>query len=134
MAEPSYAASKYPVREDIREAHQVVFRGFAKAGTWWTGSERLAIAAEARAARDCSLCAKRKAALSPFSIDGEHDGCGQLAPLDTRGHEDTPGALHLRRRHAAVVARVAVDLRHDHDFHGVEAGPAERREMSTTNC
>lgn len=79
MSEPSYRNAKYPVHEDLAETHLEAFRRFARAGTWWTGAERLAIAAEARAARDCALCAERKAALSPFSIDGVHDGPGGLA-------------------------------------------------------
>ncbi len=47
-------------------------------GTWWTGTERRAIALEARAARDCALCAERKVALSPFLVDGFHDGPAEL--------------------------------------------------------
>ncbi len=42
-------------------------------GGWLTARERIAVAAEARQAHACALCAARKAALSPFSVDGEHD-------------------------------------------------------------
>ena len=42
-------------------------------GGWLSARERIAVAAEARGASTCSLCAERKAALSPFSVDGEHD-------------------------------------------------------------
>jgi len=45
----------------------------ARAGGWFDGRERIAIAAEARAARDCGFCAERKAALSPYSVAGRHD-------------------------------------------------------------
>lgn len=52
----------------------------ARSGTWWNASERLAIAFVARAAHDCLLCAERKAALSPFSVEGAHVGSTDLAP------------------------------------------------------
>jgi hypothetical protein len=48
------------------------FAELARAGGWFSGRERLAIAREARAARTCGLCADRKAALSPYSVTGTH--------------------------------------------------------------
>ena len=45
-----------------------------QAGGWFDGHERIAIAAQARAARQCGFCADRKAALSPYAVKGEHDG------------------------------------------------------------
>jgi hypothetical protein len=69
------------VRPDIVEAHQSAWRRIAAAGTWWTGEERVAIAAESRAAAYCQLCRERKAALSPNSVEGEHDHVtGQTRP------------------------------------------------------
>ncbi len=47
-------------------------------GSWWSGAERLALAHEARAARDCALCAQRKQALSPYSIDEHHVATREL--------------------------------------------------------
>ncbi len=44
----------------------------AKPGNWWRGEDRVAIAAETRNAVNCELCKERKAALSPFSVKGEH--------------------------------------------------------------
>ncbi len=67
-----YAESAYPVREDIPEAHRRAWARLAAPGSWWTGSERVALAAETRAAAGCSLCRDRKRALSPFQVDGEH--------------------------------------------------------------
>lgn len=46
-----YSSSDVPVREDLRAAHEAVFRELSEAGTWWTGAERIAIAAAARRAR-----------------------------------------------------------------------------------
>jgi len=44
----------------------------AAPGTWWTGRERVAIAAEVRAARDCAACHARRLALSPEAVVGGH--------------------------------------------------------------
>lgn len=52
----------------------------AAAGTWFTGEERLAIAAESRQAVHCALCRARKEALSPYQVDGTHDALGRLDP------------------------------------------------------
>ena len=46
-----YEGAAAPVREDLRDAHETVFAELASPGTWWTGVERLAIAASARRAR-----------------------------------------------------------------------------------
>lgn len=70
----SYTAAPVEVRADIIDLHQRIWAWLAQPGLWWTGAERIAIAAELRRARDCSLCAERKAALSPFAIDGAIDG------------------------------------------------------------
>jgi len=80
MTQIDYSASAYPVRPDLIDVHQQLLDHLSASGTWWSGEERRAIAEEARAARDCALCADRKQALSPFSIEGEHDGPGTLAP------------------------------------------------------
>lgn len=61
-----------PVRQDIIDAHAMVLTRLALPGTWWTGAERVAIAAEARAARHCHVCAERKAALSPSMVTDPH--------------------------------------------------------------
>jgi hypothetical protein len=61
------------IRPDLVAAHRNAWDRLSKAGTWWTGTERIAIAAESRVAVDCKLCAERKEALSPFSVAGDHD-------------------------------------------------------------
>jgi hypothetical protein len=66
------------LRDDLVVAQERILASLTSPGTWWTGAERRAIALESRAARDCVLCAERKAALSPFSVDGEHDGPAEL--------------------------------------------------------
>lgn len=74
-----YATSEVPVRDDIRRAHRTAWARLASPGSWWTGAERVAIAAEVRRARGCALCRERKAALSPAAVSGEHD-CGGGLP------------------------------------------------------
>lgn len=72
----SYAA--FEVRADLVAAHQRIWKHLAQAGSWLTGAERVAIAAETRAAADCSLCAERKGAASPYMVDGKHDTTSEL--------------------------------------------------------
>jgi alkylhydroperoxidase family enzyme len=74
----SYADSPYTVRDDLAAAHARVWDRLAEAGTWLDGETRIQVAAETRHARDCALCARQKAALSPFAIKGEHDSLGAL--------------------------------------------------------
>lgn len=66
------------IRDDLATARENSWDRLASPGTWWTGPERIAIAAETRRATNCALCRARKEALSPFVIDGEHDGGGEL--------------------------------------------------------
>lgn len=73
-----YASSEVPVRDDIAEAHRHAWGHLASAGCWFSGAERIALAAEARNARRCPLCEERKQALSPASVVGPHRGLGAL--------------------------------------------------------
>jgi alkylhydroperoxidase family enzyme len=77
----TYADSPYPIREDIREAHGEYWHRLAKPGSWWTGSERVAIAREARTARSCAYCVERKSALSPYAGNPEHTSDSSLNEL-----------------------------------------------------
>ncbi len=60
------------MREELATTQAQAWQRLAAPGTWWTGAERVAIAAEARHARDCLLCAERAAALSPLAVGGAH--------------------------------------------------------------
>jgi hypothetical protein len=79
MAELLYADAPFAVRDDLAAAHRRALERIARPGRWWTGAERVAIAAEARAARDCKLCTERKAALSPGAVAGAHDAASELS-------------------------------------------------------
>jgi hypothetical protein len=62
-----------PIRQDLQDAHRYLLAHVAAPGAWWTGAERVAIAAESRAAATCRLCRDRRAALSPAAVRGRHD-------------------------------------------------------------
>jgi len=63
-----------PIRPDLAAAHRRAWERISRPGTWLDGAERVAVAAAARDARDCPLCAERKQALSPYAVDGRHAG------------------------------------------------------------
>ena len=72
--------SRLPVRADLLAAQDHFLEHVRSPGTWWTGAERSAIAAESRAADDCGLCRERKAALSPNGVSGPHEAVAVLSP------------------------------------------------------
>ena len=76
----SYDDAPVMVRPDIAATHQAAWERLRRPGTWWTGRERTAIAAETRAARECALCRDRKRAVSPYAVDGAHDRVSDLPP------------------------------------------------------
>jgi len=76
-----YASTPFPIRDDLSAAHARAWARIARPGPWWDGAARVAIAAETRNATLCRLCRRRKEALSPLSIEGAHDGLGQLCEI-----------------------------------------------------
>jgi hypothetical protein len=66
------------LRHGVGRAVDRTWKRIGKPGTVWTGAQRVTIAQEFRLARSCDLCAERKAALSPFAVDGTHAGAGDL--------------------------------------------------------
>lgn len=74
----AYESSPYPIRQDLRDAYGSYWEDLARAGSWWTGADRVAIAQEARNATTCSYCEARKAALSPYNFPGDHDSTTTL--------------------------------------------------------
>jgi alkylhydroperoxidase family enzyme len=76
--ELDYSDAPIPVREDLPASHRRAFERLARPGTWWSGEERIAIAEAVRGAGSCSLCARRRDALSPLAVDGVHDHAGVL--------------------------------------------------------
>ena len=80
MAYFEYLDSPYPVREDLAAAHRAYWRTLSEPGNWFSGAERVAIAAEVRSAVDCIFCQQRKQALSPYTLTGEHSAGDDLPP------------------------------------------------------
>src|SRR5215510_12791843 len=67
-----------PFRRDLIDAIDRAWRHLSAPGTWWTGAQRIRMVAEARNAAQCPLCQRRKAAISPYSLLGEHSSLGEL--------------------------------------------------------
>lgn len=78
LAEMEVAGEMLPLREGLAREIETAWDRLARPGTWWTGAERLAIAAETRGAETCDICRRRKEALSPYTVEGAHDGLGVL--------------------------------------------------------
>src|SRR5262245_29095125 len=76
MTTDDSSAAGVPVGEDVREAHRRLLEHIRAPGSWWSGAQRVASAAESRHATRCGLCARRKAALSPAHVEGMHDTLG----------------------------------------------------------
>ena len=94
-----YSTSPDPIRPDLSAAHRAAWIHIASPGAWLSAEERIAVAAETRAARDCTLCAKRKAALSPYADDTQHEARAPLpAQLVDAIHRAATDAARLTRR------------------------------------
>ncbi len=106
-----FESSPVPVRADIIEVHEYCWRKLAEPGTWWTGAERVAIAAEVRNARRCRLCTERKASLSPASVQGEHDSEGSLpASVVEMAHRIATDPARLSKKwHEQILAAGLTD-------------------------
>ncbi|MBT7950468.1 MAG: hypothetical protein HN764_02480 [Gammaproteobacteria bacterium] len=70
--------SPFLIRDDLKSAINKACSEVGQVGAWLSGEQRLAIANEARHAWECKLCQRRKEALSPYAIDGDHDHLGAL--------------------------------------------------------
>ena len=68
------------MRADLAATQAQAWERLAAPGTWWSGADRVAIAAEARHARACPLCRERAGALSPLAVGGTHARLGSPLP------------------------------------------------------
>jgi hypothetical protein len=80
MTSLTYSDAPFAVRADLAAAHARAWGRLGGPGAWLDGATRVAVAAEARHAPGCRLCVERKAAVSPFAVDGAHDALGALPP------------------------------------------------------
>ena len=152
-----YAAT-IPVRRDIVEAHRKAWHRLARPGAWLDGATRLAVAAETRHAAHCTLCRRRKEALSPASVSGRHASLGRLPePVVEQIHAivGDPGRLTRRwfetvlasgtsdAEYVEIVGVVATVVSIDtfcraigvaaHPLPEAEAGAAHRRRPKTAH-
>ncbi len=97
-ASTEFDPAALPIRTDLARECARAWERLASPGTWWSGAERIAIAAETRAAHGCALCARRKAALSPYGVDGAHAATAARPPTGA-----LPSAM------VEIVHRVATD-------------------------
>jgi len=84
-----YLNARYLPGAKLVSAHAEVWARIGEAGAFWTGSERVALVAESRRACGCTLCKRRRASASPFSVVGDHDDAARLLP---------PAAVELTHR------------------------------------
>jgi hypothetical protein len=92
-------SSPDPIRPDLHDAQRKTWAHIARPGASLTGAERVAVADETRRARACALCARRKAALSPYSDPELHPARAPLAaPLVDAIHRVTTDASRLTKK------------------------------------
>lgn len=72
MTHFQYEHSPHSIRPGLSGSYRRYWHTLASPGTWFTGAQRVAIAAEVRNALSCPFCAQRKLALSPNSVKGKH--------------------------------------------------------------
>ena len=146
MQELTYSAAGVPVRDDFAAAHRRFWRRLASPGTWWTGAERVAIAAEVRQARHCGLCKarqkvlarlRRRRASSPFTpAAGHHDHLGALpdAAVDVIHRVVTdPGRLSRQWFQTRAMSLVPDEVRTLFDLSAAHYLPmGQVRDPSTT--
>lgn len=63
----------------LRQAHQDSWDKISRSGDFFSGHQRVEMVRVARDASTCQLCLDRKAALSPFGIDGQHNSRSSLS-------------------------------------------------------
>lgn len=120
----AFAGAVAPIAPDVVVAHARYWERLARPGSWWTGAERVAIAAETRAARTCRLCAERKMAVSPNAVDGRHDRPEETPEVLPEAaieavHRITTDAARLSASFVESLARGGVDDGHYVELLGV---------------
>jgi hypothetical protein len=91
-----------PLSERLKEAHAEALEVMASPGPSWSGTDRLQMVGEARAALNCPLCATRRTALSPNAHQGSHVGPSDLDPV-------VVDAIHRIRTDPARLTRTVFD-------------------------
>ena len=74
MNELDYSAAGVPIRDEVRAAHRHIWEFIGTPGNWWTGAERVAIAAAAPVVSAPTATIAR--------ANGASDARAAAAPLD----------------------------------------------------
>lgn len=80
MTDSLYSGVSIAVPGDIAEIHARAIERFVSPGAFLDGATRRAVVEATRSARSCPLCAARREALSPASVEGEHQAADHLPP------------------------------------------------------
>lgn len=98
MTSTFYDDAAVPVPAELAAAHADAWARLTRPGTWWSGAERAAIAAEARDAAACGLCASWGNAPGPDRVGRGHQNLGSLSePVIDVIHRVMNAPGHLRR-------------------------------------
>ena len=81
MKDITYDAAPMVIRDELTSQHRRAWQHIASPGTWLSGRQRIAVAAETRHAQKCGFCRKRKDMLSPYAVSGRHDHLGNLPEI-----------------------------------------------------
>ncbi len=139
MSAFSYTDAPYPIRADIGEAYRQFWQRLAGPGARWNGNERVAIAAESRAALDCDFCRARKTALSPYNFPGTHTAVTDLPEraVDavhriitdqtriTRSYVEDNAAADMSKAHYVELVGIVVAVFSIDEFHRALGLPLE---------
>ncbi len=106
MSNLTVNSEQLPARQALVTAIDTAWHRLATAGTWWTGKERLAIVEQVRLARNCTLCKQRKAALSPYTVDGTHDAANETSADKPNTNSLSPDAIEAIHRIATDASRI----------------------------
>jgi hypothetical protein len=88
-----------PIRASLAHAIDTAWKRLSEAGTWWTGPERIALAAEVRAAPSCPVCRARQEALTPYGGAHSHRDASPLpAEAVDAAHRLTTDASRITER------------------------------------
>ena len=98
MTEIDHSRAVLPVGRLTGAAHNNALNAIAAPGAWWSGTDRLAIVREARAASECSLCQRRARSLAATAVSSEHDSGNNLPPAAIE-------AIHGIRNHSGRLTR-----------------------------
>lgn len=136
----AYEYSPYPIRPDIVDTYREVWAFLARPGCWYTGAEHVAMARAVRGAAHCDLCRRRKASVTPYSMEGNHDHRTDLpavvvevvhrvttdsARLKRSWYEDLLASALTDAQYVEIVSVVSLTLAVD-EFHHALGLPLER--------